>query len=98
MQYNMLYCKKDFCMWKNHPLETRIFKEGRIYKYKEEYNGDFFIYYNENHTDSNKRGYRFYTGSIEYIKKNHVNDYFCTLQEYRKLKLQKLNNEQTSIY
>lgn len=93
MQDDMLYCKKDFYIWINHPWETLLFKEGKTYKYKIEYNNDFFVYYNEEHPDSKKRGYRFYTGELKIHNYNHINDYFCNLIEYRKLKLQKLNNE-----
>lgn len=91
MQNNTLYCKKDFNIWKNHPWETTLFREGRKYKYNEEYNNDFFVYYDENNSSPSKRGHRFYTGELKIHKLDHIKDYFCNLQEYRKLKLQKLN-------
>jgi len=85
MQNNILYCKKTFV------TNKILFIKDHVYRYDVEDNKSIFVYYNEKSTKLDGRGYRFYI-DIEYKSEHNYKDkFFCSLQEYRKLKLQKLN-------
>lgn len=82
-----LICKQNF-----KRLDYTIFEEGETYKYFDDfyaYHTRIFVFYDEFATDNTKRGYTFYKNKED--NNFLISDYFCTLQEFRKLKLKKLN-------
>lgn len=91
MQNDLLFCKKDFNIWRHHPWQTIIFKAGNFYSYiKESEDGDIFVYYNKDAIDASKRGHRFYDGKLQLEHYDYRNEYFYTVKECRKLKIQKI--------
>jgi len=85
----LCYCKVNEIL---HPSYTLDFKYGECYKYK--YEGSVtdtnFVYYN--HSYFNGNGFRFYLKTVYNSQDLLFDDYFCTLKEIRKLKLQKIEN------
>jgi hypothetical protein len=97
-----LYCKKDFVITHYNKSVINAFKVGNRYKYYWDVSqeDDIFLFYDEYNYRADCRGFRFYwkvsdevfadTGDLT-IECNRVYDYFYTEREYRKLKLEKIN-------
>jgi len=87
-----LICKKQF-----KRKGIIIFEVNKVYKYYGEYYGEYynqiFLYYNESSSSLHERGYTFYTENLTNKFNFLISDYFCNLQESRKIKLDKLNEK-----
>lgn len=91
MEKNSYYiCKKNVSV--NNKL---LFEVGKKYKHNgDKYlNNQTFIYYDEFAIDFSKKGYTFYDKiEIDHQYSFLLSDYFYTLREERKIKLEKLEN------
>ena len=93
MKNNFVICKKNLNFELNN-LKKIEFKEGLKYEIDSSgYEGIIYVYV-YTHRDIGKNTYEGYTfyKNTKIIKQHDFlfDDYFCTLQEYRKLKLEKI--------
>lgn len=94
---NKFYCKKSFfaekLLTENGDIIENIllFKEGQLYECEDI--GTMWVWYNKNGGNYSS-GYRFSlldNKEDEKYTPDYFYDYFCSIKEYRKLKMNKIN-------